>query len=656
MHKTVSPEVFHEPGTGFTTFGYAGEVLLAQSLELRAAVDGPIEVSTDVRFLVCEEICIPGRFQLQRTLWLGAEPEPDPEAAALFDHYAERVPRTAEAEGITLEPLYSQSAIRPGDSFVLGIAASGCAADGSCDAAVLSRRDPAELFLPYEADNPRLRPLGVQSNPEREGGLVVALRGHIDDDAPARSVSPLRGLLALPGVGEDGGSGYVEVSLPFPTAERESEIRFTPTGWLDTNAMETPTTGLSLPWAVLLALLGGLILNAMPCVLPVLAIKLVALSEQVHASRQQNVRLGAAYLAGVEVSLALLASFVVALRELGIAVGWGFQFQEPIFVVAIAILVVAMACNLFGFFEMGWDVGRAAQLGQQGSDLRRSFFDGFLAVALSTPCSAPFLGTAVGFAFAGSTFDIFAIFAAIGLGLALPFVAASLVPGLARLIPAPGPWMRWLRSMLGLALLATAAWLLWVLQRTAGESGLVLALGVLALVVAGAFGFGQLQRRTPGAPQRSASVAALSAIVLALALLPIEPLPREARTDKPETSIPWRTFDPAAVRSTLEEGHAVFVYFTADWCITCKVNEQLVLADPAVIAAFEEHAVITYRADWTLRDETIRAELARHGKAGVPLYLVYDATRPEQPLVLPELITVDTVRKALERAARAQAG
>jgi thiol:disulfide interchange protein DsbD len=653
-----APEVFQEIGTGFTTFGYAKQVLLAQSIELRAPVDGPVDVTADVRFLVCEEICIPGRVSLQRTLLLGAAPEPDARLTALFDDYARRVPRVAADHGVEVEALYSQDAVRPGDSFMLGIAAKGCDEGGVCDRASLAGRDPSELFLPYSATNPRVRPLGAQDWPGVEGGVMVAVRGHIDVGAPARTIDPLRGLLALPNVGADGGTGYVEVNLPFPTAPADADIELIATDWLDTELLDAPATvpGMHLPLAFALALLGGLILNLMPCVLPVLAIKLVALSEQVHAARAQGMRQGLAYLAGIEVSMALLAGFVIALREAGVAVGWGFQFQEPIYMAAIAVLVVAMACNLLGLFEMGWDLGRASMLGQGGGDLRRSFFDGFLAVALSTPCSAPFLGTAVGFAFAGTAFDIATIFAAIGLGLALPFVAASFVPGLARVIPAPGPWMTKLRAVLGLALLATAAWLLWLLDRAAGTEAQLWVVALLVAVALASFAFGRRQRHAPGEPQRLALGAGLLAVVLALAVLPLDPLPRDARANDGDSSIPWQEFSPEAVTATLAEGQPVFVYFTADWCITCKVNEQLVLEDEAVVEAFAHHHIATFRADWTLRDEQIRSELARHGKAGVPVYLVYDPTRAERPLILPELLTVDAVLKALERAARAQAG
>ncbi len=641
-----APEVFQEIGTGFTTFGYEHQVLLSQRIAVNKRLDGPVEIAADVRFLVCAEICIPGQAELFRTLILGAPPEPIAQASALFDHYEARVPATSEGQPLAIEARYSQDAMRPGDSFVMGIGVRDCERAADCDLEALRRRDPAELFLPYDQDNPTLRPLGIQVLPEDEQGTLLVLRGHIDSRAPLRTVVPLRGLLALPE------TGYVEVELPFPTAPADAEITRITSDWLDPSLLERPPgLEISLAYAFGLALLGGLILNLMPCVLPVLAIKVVGLSELVHEERSRAAMQGLAYAAGIQVSMALLTGVVLVLRQAGVAVGWGFQFQQPVFLAAITILVVVMACNMFGLFEVGANVGRLDQLGRRGGDLRRSFFDGFLAVALATPCSAPFLGTAVGFAFAGGPVEITTIFAAIGLGLALPFVGAALVPGLARWIPAPGPWMMQLRAALGLALLATGGWLLWVVERTAGTTAQYSLAGVLALIAVGAFGFGRLQQRSPGQPQRLAGLGAALAIVVALLLLPLEPTGARSR-EQSESAIAWRDFDPAAIDQALQSEHAVFVYFTADWCITCKVNEKLVLEDEAIVDTIERLGVMTFRADWTLRDETIRAELARHGKAGVPVYLIYDPSRPERPQVLPELITVDLMQKALERASR----
>jgi thiol:disulfide interchange protein DsbD len=348
--------------------------------------------------------------------------------------------------------------------------------------------------------------------------------------------------------------------------------------------------------------------------------------------------------------MGLLTLVVLALRQAGVSVGWGFQFREPVFIAAIAVLVVLFACNLFGLFEINPNTSRLDQIGRDASGPRRSFFDGFLAVALATPCSAPFLGTAVGFAFAGGTLEIAAVFAGIGFGLALPFVAVSLVPGMSRFIPSAGSWMNKMRTGLGTALLATGLWLLWILGRVAGTEGQIAVLVLLLAVGAGTYWLGRLQVSSPQRPLGRIVAAMGLLIVAVLAVIPLQPIGAEQR-EQSDGAIPWRSFDSDAIAETLGDGRPVFVYFTADWCITCKVNERLVLRDQDVLDALAQFNVATFRGDWTLRDEAIRLELARHGKAGVPVYLVYGPDRPGTPLILPELITVDVMLNALKRVA-----
>jgi thiol:disulfide interchange protein len=313
---------------------------------------------------------------------------------------------------------------------------------------------------------------------------------------------------------------------------------------------------------ILLALLGGLILNLMPCVLPVLAIKVFGITELAQRERREMVVHGFAYTGGILLSMLVLAATVVALRAAGTAVGWGFQFQEPLFVAAISAVLLVFALNLFGVFDIYIDATRLSQVGQTGSGARRSFFEGLLAVAVATPCSAPFLGTAVGFAFASSTIVIVAVFLAVGLGLASPYLVVTWVPGWAKLIPRSGPWMIQLRQGLAFLLLGTIVWLLWVIGRSVGVEGMT---GLLTFLVAVAFAtwiFGALQaaQRT-----RTALGAALGVGSLAVAWLLALPLEaRETRTPDASAaeSLEWRAFDPAQVRTELDEGRPVFVYFT----------------------------------------------------------------------------------------------
>ena len=640
-----APSVFHENDGDFTTYGYADQVLLSNRITIHSRIDGPVYLGTKINFLVCKEVCIPGAIALERSLRLGAPPDPDPEVRKIFDAYEAQIPISARSHELDVATLLSQSAIRPGDSFLLGVGMRSCPIPSQCDRFALQAMDPAAIFIPYAQTNPSLRPLGVQGFPDSMDGFLLALRGHIALDAPSRSEDPLRGILAL------AGAGYVEVELPLPVVASKSEIELLTTDWLDPIVLERPlqSSSIGLIYALALALLGGLILNLMPCVLPILAIKVVALSELAQQERKQVYAHGFAYAAGIQASMALLTVFVLALRQAGISVGWGFQFREPVFLAAIAVLVVLFACNLFGMYEINLNTSRLDQLGREATGPRRSFFDGFLAVALATPCSAPFLGTAVGFAFAGGTLEIASVFAGIGLGLALPFIAVSLVPGLSRFIPSTGSWMKPMRTALGMALLATGFWLLWILERIVGLESQLAVLGLLLAVGFGAYGLGRLQESRRQRPLRSIVAAFAALVVAVVALIPLQPLKAELRNHS-DSAIAWRAFDSVAIADELRAGRPVFVYFTADWCITCKVNERLVLHDETVLAALEQLDIAVFRGDWTLRDEAIRRELARHGKAGVPVYLVYSPDHPARPSVLPELITVDLIVNALKRA------
>jgi thiol:disulfide interchange protein len=412
---------------------------------------------------------------------------------------------------------------------------------------------------------------------------------------------------------------------------------------------------------VFFALLGGLILNGMPCVLPVLAIKIVSVADMAERDPREVRLHGLAYTTGVLGSMLVLACLVLSLRFAGHAVGWGFQFQEPLFVAGIAALLVTFALNLFGVFEIELGQGRLATVGQDASGLSRSVFEGLLAVVLATPCTAPFLGTAVGFAFASSGYGIVAIFLAIGAGLASPFLLVSFFPRLARFIPRSGPWMLKLRAGLGFCLLATVIWLLWIVGQSGGSDAVVAMTAALLFLAFLLWSYGQMQ------PMRSLWLGRASAVAiagLAFASFNLIDFERAAHASPPatgdgdEAAIQDDGFAPyseAAVQDALARGLPAFVVFTADWCITCKVNEKTVLDRPAVRNALQRGGYALFKADWTRRDDAIRAKLAEFGRAGVPLYLVYDPALPAQPRVLSELLTQDAVVTALAEMRRTDA-
>ena len=667
------PEVFREADGFITTYGYAGEVLLLSEASLAPGVSGEIEARVDAEFLVCEVQCVPGEVHLRRTIHVDDTPTlPDPATHAFFEEWAARIPRDPAALGLELEAVYSLSAIRPGDAFRAALAVRGCADPGAdpetCAVLMPGTREAKNAFVPDRIDGVEITATGGRRPDFLAGGFLLTLSGVASADEPADAAAAagtlsdtaaaaatktwrLRGVLAI---SRDDQPAYVEVDLPMPRAAAGANVIALESPWLEPAELANPALAVPLWRALLLALAGGLILNLMPCVLPVLAIKVFGIAELAHERRGAVIQYGVAYLAGVLATMLVLALVVASLRAAGTSVGWGFQFQEPLFVAAVAAVLVVFALNLFGVFEIGFDATRLASAGAGAVGARRSFFEGLLAVVVATPCSAPFLGTAVGFAFASPWPLIVAIFLAIGFGLALPFVLVTLVPGWARFIPRSGAWMLHLRAGLGFALLGTVVWLLWIMGRSAGAGAQTALLAYLVVVGAGVWLFGALQRAELPGVARVASVSLALLAVLGLSTLPVAET-RPLLESRAESDVArGRPFSKPEVLAALARGRPVFVYFTADWCLTCKVNEHVVFSDARVRKALEDLGVETFVGDWTRRDESIRSELARFGKAGVPLYLVYSPSRPDQPIVLPEILTVDLFIGALEQAAPAR--
>ncbi|HXZ85263.1 MAG TPA: thioredoxin family protein [Myxococcota bacterium] len=644
------PQVFREADGFITTYGYTGEVLLASPVTFQRGASGEVEVRVDADVLVCQVQCIPGELHLSRPLRVASESLASADYA-LFEEWSLRVPRPVGSRELELEAMVSQSAIRPGDDFRAALAVHACAggdaARPTCAAIEPATASAEDAFVPDPTGGIELLVTGARRPPSP--GLLLTLKGHAAPDAP-REESRLRGALALHSGGR---TEYVEVDLPLPRAAAGAAVTPLANPWLEPPPAGEASFAPALPlWQVLLlALLGGLVLNAMPCVLPVLAIKVFGLAELAQHGRAEILRHGIAYSAGVLASMAALAAVVAALRAAGAAVGWGFQFQEPLFVAAIAAVLVVFALSLFGVFEFRLDVGRVAGAGARAEGLRRSFFEGLLAVVLATPCSAPFLGTAVGFAFASSPATIAGIFLAIGFGLALPFLAICAVPSWARLVPRSGPWMVQLRTSLGFALLGTVVWLAWVLGRSAGSDAQAGLLAYLCALAAGLWLFGLVQRSERAGAILGAGVALLALALAGLRTLPLAGPPAPASESAASDELAGQRFSAAGVDAAVARGTPVFVYFTAEWCLTCKVNEHVVFDDERVRAALARSGFEVFKGDWTRRDGAIRDELARFGKAGVPLYLVYGPKAAPRPIVLPELLTVDLFLKALQEAA-----
>jgi thiol:disulfide interchange protein DsbD len=407
-----------------------------------------------------------------------------------------------------------------------------------------------------------------------------------------------------------------------------------------------PLSSPSLLQVLLLACLGGLILNLMPCVLPVLSLKALSFVEQSGQSRSEGLRHGLAFAAGVLLSFWALAALVLVLKRGGEAVGWGFQFQEPGFILFMAGVVLVFALNLFGLFEV-WLPGSVMQSlsgAVAGKGLAGSFGHGLVMTLLATPCTAPFLGTALGFAFAASGPVLLAVFTAVALGLAAPFTLLAAAPGLRSWLPRPGPWMLVFKQAMGFLLLGTLVWLLWLLGKQVGvdaQAWALLWLLGLALLL-------WLWARLASAERVSGR--GYWAAVLLLAFLGgtawlgpkvLRPAPSAERADP---GADWQAWAPGLAEDAAAAGKTVFVDFTADWCWTCKVNEKAVLNHPEVKAALQ--GVLKLKADWTRKDAAITAALKAHGRSGVPLYVLYRPGRP--PQVLPELLTPALLLAALK--------
>ncbi|HEV8240553.1 MAG TPA: thioredoxin family protein [Thermoanaerobaculia bacterium] len=417
-------------------------------------------------------------------------------------------------------------------------------------------------------------------------------------------------------------------------------------GGSTTAAAATASGGRSLLWILGLGLLGGFILNAMPCVLPVLSIKVFALVKHANLTRRAVATAGLATTFGILASFWALAAAAVLARNAGAAVGWGLHFQQPAFVALLAVVVVLFSLNLWGIFEIQLP-GRLATAAGGGAreGIAGHFVTGLFATLMATPCSAPFLGTAVGFALGQPALTVFAVFTAVGLGMAAPYLLLAAWPRAARLLPKPGTWMVRLKEVMGFLLAGAAVWLFYVLaQQVSAASLAFVQLGLLLLALVVWLGRGARTNLARTAAITAVLVVA-AATVWAAAAAP--PARRGALAEPARGLIAWQPFERARAERLAAGGTLVFVDVTADWCVTCKVNERLVLDTPEVAGAFGRNGVIAMRADWTTRDRSIGDFLAAHGRYGIPFYMLY---RPgEEPHVFPELITRDLVIGAVEQ-------
>ena len=596
-----------------TNYGYDDETLHLVNLAVPAnwPQDQPLSLNLKAKWLVCKDVCIPDSAELTLTLPVADSVQLDEQHLARFERDRALLPQALPVDAS------AQFAIADG-AFSLAL-----------DGAQLPQAK-AVAFFPLAGD--LVNHAAPQRLAEANGNWRLTQASSAYYVLQPKTVEGLWVLTLNDGSRQAYAIKAAPGVVPPVTVDAVASTA---------TEVVTPSNNPGLLLAMALALLGGLILNLMPCVFPVLSLKALALLKAQDASARTQRAQALAYTAGAVLSCVAAAAVLLALRAGGEALGWGFQLQSPVFIAALAYLMLAVGLSMSGVAELGGSLMNTGASLAQKQGLSGSFFTGVLAVVVASPCTAPFMGSALGYAVTQPVIVALAIFAALGLGLALPFLLLGFVPSLARALPKPGAWMLTFKQVMAFPLYLTAAWLLWVLTRQAGADALGLVLMGCVAVAFAMWLYGRPQRG------RWSIVFALLAVLAAAGVL-ASPFLKNGEAPAQQTAVdahrePWSAARVAALRA---EGKTIFVDFTADWCITCKVNERGALSSDAVKAAFAEQGVVTLVADWTRSDPAITEALAGFGRNGVPLYLVY--LKGGEPRVLPQVLTPGNVLAALQ--------
>lgn len=633
-----TPHAVKDSSGKITGNGYEGQVLLFTQITPPAnlAAGSTITLKAAAEWLMCKDSCMPGDAQIELTRPVKAEPpEPDMTIARAFNNAFAELPARA--------PDWAFVAQRNGAKITLRITPRN---DGDTHAF-------ADLHYFDEAG---VVDYAVPQTLRKEGKTFV-LEMAASADAPATAAG-LKGVLASSN--GFGGSFLPHGALidePFVVREPMKEGKEpAPTGGMAQGASAGPAAT-SLLGTLFLAFVGGLILNLMPCVFPVLGIKIMGFVNQSGSDKGKVVQHGLVFAAGVLASFWALAGLLLALRSGGAQLGWGFQLQSPAFVFGMAAFLLVFALNMSGLFEVGLSATGAGAGLQAKEGLAGSFFTGALATLVATPCSAPFLAPALGAALTLSAVESLLVFTAIAVGLAAPYLLLSIFPTAIKALPKPGAWMETFKQLMAFPLYATVGWLLWVLAgQTAGDDYALLNIAfgfVLIAMAAWAYGrFGQ----SYGQPTRQL-VGKLAAVLLVVTGLWLgwpkdaAAAPAVGADGKTAYAVIWEKWSPEAIAAAQAAGKFVYVDFTARWCATCQTNKATVFHNDEVLAAFARQNVVLLRGDWTNKDPLITAELARWGRSAVPFNLIY-APRKKDPVILPELLTPGIVLEKLAEAAR----
>ena len=602
-----------DPGD-IQTYGYVDEVLLMQEITPPAKLDGSsAKLSADANWLVCEKICIPGSATLQLGLPVSATSQPA--NTELFARYRGLLPQNWPGANSA-----STKWERVGSDLRLKVTSATLA------------KYPAVDFFPLPDEGAVVGHPGIESRNENEIVFRIPI-----ESAP-KNLSSMAGLIVF----SQQPNGEDRAAWQITTAPVVSAA--------------SPAAARGIFTFLLFGFIGGIILNLMPCVLPVISLKIFGFIQQAGQSRQKILRSGIAFTIGIFAWFLALALLLIGLKGAGREVTWGgFQFTNAYFILVLSVIVLVFALNLFGVFEISLpqSMTRGLLLTSDRKDFLGSFFQGVFATVLATPCTAPFLGTALGFAFTQSPAIILAMFVAIAAEMSAPYLLLSAQPGWLRFLPKPGPWMLHLKQFMGFLLLATLLFLLYVLGAQRGLEGAIWASCFLLVISVACWMKGAFAVPTASAAKRGLVLVLMLLLVIGSGVYFIGDKFQSAKVASADSQLRggWQAFTPERLQAELEQGRTVFVDFTAAWCLTCKFNEASVLESAEVRDAFQRHGIVKLKADWTNGDPAITKLLQHFGRPGVPLYVLYPAKK-EEPVVFPELLTKRMLLEKLETSAR----
>ncbi len=632
------------------SYGYGEEVLLPFEVTIPSTAEMGSRVILEgvAEWLFCDEVCLFTDAPVELELQIAEEAEPDPEWAERFADTRSLLPDPGDGW---------EARALAGDGWILLAVEAPEGWEAGLDSLYFFPRTP--FLLEHAAPQPVVAPETAGLPADFGGDLVLLL-----EEGPYLAELPdrLEGILApppgTPGWTPDAGIVAVEIEAAIESVEPGvvAQVRdalpsdaLAPASPIEVAQAESGSLP-TLPVALLLAFVGGLLLNLMPCVFPVISLKILGFVKQAGAE-PRTVRLhGLVFGAGVILSFLALAGLLLAVRAAGSDVGWGFQLQDPRIIAGLAVLLFLLGLNLLGVFDLGTSLTRLGSVGAEAG-YRGSFLTGVLATIVATPCTAPFMGAAIGAALVQPAGVSLAIFGGLGLGMATPYMVLSFWPALLERLPRPGQWMETFRQAMAFPMFAVVIWLLWVFGLQTGVDGATALLSGLLLLALGAWLLG----RRPGTGRRPAWV--IAAVLLLFAgggFLGFQGAAIDAPASSSSSSentgtVAWEDFSAERVLEHQRAGDPVFVDFTAAWCLSCQVNKRTVLTASRIEEAFVEHGVVLLRADWTRRDDTIAAALQALGRNGVPVYALYPGEPGAPPELLPEILTTPIVLRALER-------